>query len=458
MSCILVAIDFSPCSQTATRIAAALAAARGLPVVLVHAVDTPAMDIATIPIGGTVLEMDLLIAAEAKLVREAALVRRGGLEVEPHALLGAPVGVILDAARKHEAELIVVGTHGRQGVTRFLLGSIAEDIVRRSPVPVLVAHEEASDLDRWRGGQPLRLAVGVDGSSASEAAMTWTGHLAQTQPCELSLTRVFSPKDEAAHYGLDADAAPERDLLPLLERDLQRDAGTRLRHVPRRLELLAAGDDAAKTLVDAAVPHGADALVVGIPRHGSGPGAALLPAAVLRASPFPVFCVPDPVRPAPEHLVPVRSVLVAVDLSETSNDVVQKAYGLSPVGGRVELCTVHELGPNDGLAEVPLVTPLTPEEHARTDARLRSLIPVEAESRGIVTRVSVIEAPFAVEAIVAAAERLDVDVVAVGSHGRSGLGRVLLGSVAEDVARRCARPVLIVRLPSTKGRVRQSTV
>jgi nucleotide-binding universal stress UspA family protein len=46
---------------------------------------------------------------------------------------------------------------------------------------------------------------------------------------------------------------------------------------------------------------------------------------------------------------------------------------------------------------------------------------------------------------VAAAERLDVDLVALGSHERSGFGRALLGSVAEEVARRSLRPVIIVR-------------
>ena len=60
------------------------------------------------------------------------------------------------------------------------------------------------------------------------------------------------------------------------------------------------------------------------------------------------------------------------------------------------------------------------------------------------THVSVIEAPVVDDAIVAAAERHDVDVIAVGSHGRSGLSRTLIGSVAEQVARRSRRPVFIV--------------
>ena len=73
------------------------------------------------------------------------------------------------------------------------------------------------------------------------------------------------------------------------------------------------------------------------------------------------------------------------------------------------------------------------------------MIPPEAAAHAIATHVSVLAAPFVDEAIVAAAERLDVDVVALASHGRSGLSRALLGSVAEQVVRRSPRPVLIVR-------------
>ncbi|HXU83781.1 MAG TPA: universal stress protein, partial [Polyangia bacterium] len=61
-----------------------------------------------------------------------------------------------------------------------------------------------------------------------------------------------------------------------------------------------------------------------------------------------------------------------------------------------------------------------------------------------VTRPSVIEGLRAPEAIVQAAERLGVDLIVMASHGRSGLKRALLGSVAEEVARRSPKPVLIV--------------
>jgi nucleotide-binding universal stress UspA family protein len=86
------------------------------------------------------------------------------------------------------------------------------------------------------------------------------------------------------------------------------------------------------------------------------------------------------------------------------------------------------------------------------ESKLRSLVPAEAAERGIGTRVSVLEGEFAAGAILAAAERLDVDTIALASHGRTGVGRLLLGSVAEEVARKSSRPLLIVHAKPRDGR------
>ena len=76
---------------------------------------------------------------------------------------------------------------------------------------------------------------------------------------------------------------------------------------------------------------------------------------------------------------------------------------------------------------------------------LRALVPAEAEKLGITTHVSVIDGGKAAETIMQAAERLNVDAISLASHGRGGLARALLGSVAEEVVRRSTRPVLVVR-------------
>jgi nucleotide-binding universal stress UspA family protein len=68
---------------------------------------------------------------------------------------GRPWEAILEAAREVRADLIVMGTHGRHGLVRTLLGSVTEKVVRTSPVPVLVVHYSAATPERAlrsRGG------------------------------------------------------------------------------------------------------------------------------------------------------------------------------------------------------------------------------------------------------------------------------------------------------------------
>jgi nucleotide-binding universal stress UspA family protein len=61
-----------------------------------------------------------------------------GVEVEHAVEVGKPARVIVDFAEEHDIDHIVMGSHGRQGVSRVLLGSVAETVMRRSPVPVTV--------------------------------------------------------------------------------------------------------------------------------------------------------------------------------------------------------------------------------------------------------------------------------------------------------------------------------
>jgi nucleotide-binding universal stress UspA family protein len=286
-------------------------------------------------------------------------------------------------------------------------------------------------------------------SVASQAALSWAGRFARSQACAVSIVRLYWPAEEAVRYGLnDPWDGPRRDdeLLPLLERDLRRDTQGLVGQAPERLRLRAAGREAPDALAEEAASLDADAVVIGVPRHRSQRWAVLAPGPVLRSSKVPVLCVPEPRTVSPRQPARVRSVLIATDLSEASNEVVGPAYGvLLAGGGRSELCTVHAVGAADTIAALPPQSALSDEARAKLESQLRGLIPPEAEASGITTNVSVIEARFAAEAIIAAAERLDVDLIAVSSRGRSGFKRAVLGSVAEEVARHSARPVLIVR-------------
>jgi nucleotide-binding universal stress UspA family protein len=445
---ILVATDFAPCSKTAVGLAAALAHRLRQPLTLFHAVEPPSVEVPGMPMGAA-WEGDLMRAAELAIARDASDFRQQGIPADSRVVMGSAANAILEAAREVGAEMIVVGSHGRKRGAQLFLGSVAESVVRTSRCPVLVVRESEPDLDRWEKSTALRLAVAVDGSPASRAALSWVGRAAAGSPIEPVAVRMYWPPDEAMRYGLDDPwGGPRRDpaLIPLLERDLQRDVKALLGQTPAQLRFRAAGREAPEALADEAASAGADAVVVGVPRHRLGRWPLLPPGRVLRASMLPVLCVPESDVRAPNQVSEVRSVLVATDLSDAANHIVPAAYGLLRAGGgRIELCTVHAVGLADAIADVPLEPALTPEQRGRVEARLRALIPPDAESFGITTTVSVIEGRYAAESILAAAERLAVDVIAVGSHGRSGVKRALLGSVAEEIARTSPRPVFILR-------------
>lgn len=448
---ILVATDFSPCSAGAVRLAASLARRRHVSLLLVHAVEPLPFGDPVLPVAPAGWASALLTAAEETLAREATNLRTSGLAVETRVIVGQAATVVLDTARDQGADLIVVGTHGRKGTAHLFLGSVAETIVRHAPCPVLVAREPVADLGRWDGSAPLHLVVASDGSGAGHAALSWAAGYSRGGAGDVSVVRMYAPSEELMRYGLDDPwGDPRRDgqLLSLLRRDLERDAQASLGGAPHRVRLRAISHDASEALDEEAATLGGDAVVLGVPAHRWTGSAAVAVGPTLRRSRLPVFCVPEGARAAERRTMgqPVRSILIATDLSEASSEVIAAAYGLLRArGGRVELCTVHEVGIGDGVTGRPLVAPLSATGRAALEERLRALVPPDAAAAGITTHVSVPEGATAAASILTTAERLDVELIAVGSHGRTGWRRAALGSVAEEVARHSKRPVLLVR-------------
>jgi len=447
---ILLATDFSSCSRAALRLAAAVAKRRGHTLFLFNVVEPPPIELMVAPLATSDWERDLMKASEAALARDAEEIRQQGVSVETRVLVGSPATMILEQARGNSAELIVMGTHGSTGAAHLLLGSVAERVVRASACPVLVTRDVPADLERWEGRAPLRLLVAADGSATGEAALSSIHGFTLAQPCELSLVRIYSPSVEERQYGLDDPwTGPRHDprLLTFLERDLRRDAERLLEQVPSRLRLRAAGThDAGDALAEEATAGGADALVIGISRHRAGRSVVATPGATLRASSVPVLCVPV-TEPATSGPIPqIDSLLVAIDLSEPSSTIVRTAYGLLRAGGgTVELCHVHPIAGPDQNVPTPLAFPLDDRQRRERTSQLEALIPPDAERYGITPTTSVLEGRTVPETILAAAERVDAGAIVLGSHGRSGVTRAVLGSVAEEVTRRSARPVMIVR-------------
>jgi universal stress protein A len=135
---ICCAVDFSEPSRLALERAAALAKRDGADLLLVHVYEVP-QPAGELLVAAVDLTGPAAAEAERKMlawVEEAA--RRRGAPVRTRILAGQPALEVTQAAREAGCDLVVVGTHGRSGVKRLVLGSVAERIVREAHCDVLV--------------------------------------------------------------------------------------------------------------------------------------------------------------------------------------------------------------------------------------------------------------------------------------------------------------------------------
>jgi nucleotide-binding universal stress UspA family protein len=130
----LVALDFSAPSAAALRAAALLARRFNARAIIVHALGPSA---SSRPARGQAAE-SVGDRADRQFQRAIAAAQAEQCIVDRIVEPGNPVDVILDQARRVMADLIVMGTNGRRGVERLVLGSVAESVVRRAGCPVLI--------------------------------------------------------------------------------------------------------------------------------------------------------------------------------------------------------------------------------------------------------------------------------------------------------------------------------
>lgn len=143
---LVVGVDDSPLVPLVLDAAAELGRARAPRVVhLVHAVDDTPL-VAVGPLVGP-LDLDRRRELAEERLREASrhLAARLAVSQVLHAPFGAPAREVVRVAEEVDATLVVVGTHGRTGAARVLLGSVAEAIVRHAPCPVFVARPLRAD-------------------------------------------------------------------------------------------------------------------------------------------------------------------------------------------------------------------------------------------------------------------------------------------------------------------------
>src|SRR5262245_6858878 len=163
---ILVTTDGSALAERAVPVAAGLARAAGAAVDVLCVADVDPIETAE----NRDAEHALAVAGQAASA-VALAVRRLGVGAEPAAVVDRPVEGILRFASARGDRLLVMSTHGRCGLGRWLHGSGAEAVVRRSPVPVVLvrAWKDGASLQLPDG--PTTIVVPLDGSARAESAL-----------------------------------------------------------------------------------------------------------------------------------------------------------------------------------------------------------------------------------------------------------------------------------------------
>ena len=452
---IMCATDFTPRARAAAKVAVDLARLTAGSVELVQIVAARSSDIRVLTVDVRVLEHETRQALKDKLAAESlALAKTGGVPVS-FCLGDGDVEVALrEHAKAIAADLIVMGAHGRAAAARWLLGSTAERMVRSAECPVLIVPPGVEGLSpAGAERRPLQIMAALDGRRTSEGAVALARQLRARVICDVTFLRLYWPVEEYQRLGLTGTrdlVGPDPEVVTDLGRTLRTEVGVLPGEGKTAFAVEPTWGDPASGIFAAAEEHASDLIIMGAEsRHGWGRIAhpAVASRVTNHAFGVPVVFVPAPPPDQARRDVPrILTVLVPTDLSPAGNHAIRFAYSLVAAhGGVVELCHVHER-----MRDMPPYVYDPPEgklgvdERARLEGALRALIPADAERLGITTHVTVIDGGKAAEVIGQAAERLLVDAIVLGSHGKGGAVGLLLGSVSQSVVHRARRPVLVV--------------
>ncbi|WP_449412875.1 universal stress protein [Pandoraea soli] len=196
---ILLATDGSESSRRALREAAAFAR-NGDMIRVIHTVEDPVTPVTSAFAKLIDLEQvrrDMQREGEEHLARAVLYLREEGLDPQAHLLDLRTTGETVPEAVTREAnewgaDIIIVGTHGRGGVRRAMLGSVAEQILRSAEVPVMLVAGEARPRSPLRaGGHYERILVALDDSETSHRAFEYAISLARAHGASLRVVHVL---------------------------------------------------------------------------------------------------------------------------------------------------------------------------------------------------------------------------------------------------------------------------
>jgi nucleotide-binding universal stress UspA family protein len=185
---VLLATDGSDVANEARDLVASLDWPGGSAIVIVHAIQLPTVAVSSLgPVIGPGEATDVTTAMERegqRILEEAvARISAPGRHVHARLEVGRPAEVLAELARELHVDLVVTGHRGRSGMEQMLLGSVAAELVDRSPVPVLVA----------RSSRLADVLLAVDGTHVTEAAVRLVERMPVLHGCRVRVLSVADP-------------------------------------------------------------------------------------------------------------------------------------------------------------------------------------------------------------------------------------------------------------------------
>lgn len=415
---IICGTDLSAASAGALEVARALAKQRGdSEVVLVHIADPagPSGE-REVAIARARTDMDAIVAS----ITDTPTVRA-------EMIVGSPDEALVNFAETEGSDLIVIASRSDDsGSSR--LGTTAERVIARTTVPVLVVRDPAPWITFAAATRPLRLLLGIDDSATCDLGIQWTQALRLKGPVEVVLGAIYYPDDAAAHYGFEAKSLVDRDpqIEALMVRDLVRRFGGSDAHVTAKARrgLGRIGDH----VLELANEEQVDAIVVGTGQKTGLGRLGSVSSIIVHDARQSVVCVPPQASVGTTTVPRLRAAMVATDLSPFANRAVAYGFALTPPDGDIHL--VHVLKDDADGDEAELVK------------TLRALAPTGSTQT---VHAHVVRGDDAATTLAQCAARHGVDVICISSHGRSGIARAIVGSVADRLLRATRLPVLVLR-------------
>jgi len=189
----VVGFDDSPSSKAALIEASNRARKHGGKVIMVHAVffDTEEFGIAP-----EQLEKRMKIGENACIESKKQITAEFGIEVQSLLCEGDPAEVILDVAQGKNADLIVLGTYGRKGLNRLLMGSVTSGVIAEAPIDVLVVKKPCTECT----GEYKSILVLYDGSDFSKRALGRACELSKVDKAAVTVLYVIPRYEEMLDF------------------------------------------------------------------------------------------------------------------------------------------------------------------------------------------------------------------------------------------------------------------